>query len=419
LVIAWSNFLKKYIRWFFISVLIGLLAGLAVTALMFLLNWSSITHENHPNIFWFLPLVGFFIGWMYLNFGKDASGGNNLLIDEIHNPKKILPLRMVPFILFGTVLTHLFGGSAGREGAAVQMGATLSDQLHKFFKFDLEERKILLVAGAGAAFGCVINAPFAGIIFGMEVILIGRLKLFAFFECAIASFVAYYTASFFHTPHFIYPRFEIPAFSFQIAFYIALAGIIFGLTARIFVFSTHFIENTLKRFVTYNPLRPFIGGIILVLLYQLDGTHQFRGLGIAGISKGLTEPQGFDIPALKALFTSITVGSGFKGGEFVPLLFIGTNLGSALAAIIPVSFKLLAAVGFTGVIAGATNTPLACSIVAMEIFGIQIAPYAIIACFMSYYFSGHKGIYKTQRLEWKKHQIWINILNWFKKNNEI
>ena len=144
----------------------------------------------------------------------------------------------------------------------------------------------------------------------------------------------------------------------------------------------------------------------------MEDTHQLRGLGIAGIGKGLTELQGFNIPALKTLFTSITVGSGFKGGEFVPLLFIGTTLGSALGAIIPVSFKLLAAVGFAGVIAGATNTPIACSIVAMEIFGEQIAPYAFIACFMSYYFSGHKGIYKTQRLEWRKHQIWMDILDW-------
>ena len=380
---------------------------------MFLLNWASITHENNPNIVWFLPLVGFFIGWMYLKFGKDASGGNNLLIDEIHGPKKILPFRMFPFILSGTVLTHLFGGSAGREGAAIQMGATLSDQISKFIKFNLEERKILLVAGAGAAFGAVINAPLAGIVFGMEVILIGKLKPFALTECTIASFVAYYTASFFHSPHFIYPRFEIPAFSFQIAFYIAIAGIIFGLASRIFVFLTHLIEKTLARFVSYSPLRPFIGGILLVALYQMEDTHQFRGLGIAGIGKGLTELQGFNIPALKTLFTSITVGSGFKGGEFVPLLFIGTTLGSALGAIIPVSFKLLAAVGFAGVIAGATNTPIACSIVAMEIFGIQIAPYAFIACFMSYYFSGHTGIYKTQRLERIKHHFWLKILNWF------
>ncbi len=350
---------------------------------------------------------------MYLNYGKDASGGNNLLIDEIHDSKKILPLRMVPFILSGTILTHLFGGSAGREGAAVQMGATLSDQISKFIKFDLGERKILLVAGSGAAFGAVINAPFAGIIFGMEVIVIGRLKLFALFECAVASFVAYYTSAFFHTPHFIYPRFEMPSFSFQLAFYIAIAGIIFGLTSRIFVFFTHLIEKVLTRFISYSPLRPFIGGLLLVLLYQIQGTYQFRGLGISGISKGLTEQQGFDIPALKALFTSITVGSGFKGGEFVPLLFIGTTLGNALAAIIPVSFKLLAAVGFAGVIAGATNTPLACSIVAMEIFGFQIAPYALIACYMSYYFSGHTGIYKTQRLVGKKHQIWKRILSWF------
>jgi H+/Cl- antiporter ClcA len=408
-----SELFKKYLRWIPISILIGILAGLSVSALMFLLDWSSKTNEKYPSIVWFLPLVGFFIGWAYLTFGKDASGGNNLLIDEIHDPKKILPLRMVPFILFGTVLTHLFGGSAGRESAAVQMGATLSDQISKFIKMQWSERKILLVAGSGAAFGAVINAPIAGIIFGMEVIVIGRLKFFAIIECAIASFVAYYLIVFMQTPHSVYPRIDIPGFSLQIAFFVAIAGIIFGLASRVFVGTTHLIEKTLTRFISYSPLRPFVGGLILVFLFHLEGTHQFKGLGLAGITKGLTEPQGFDIPALKALFTSITVGSGFKGGEFVPLLFIGTTLGNALGTIIPISFKLLAAVGFAGVIAGATNTPIACSIVAMEIFGMAIAPYAIIACFMSYYFSGHTGIYKTQRLDEKRHQFRNKILNWF------
>jgi H+/Cl- antiporter ClcA len=407
-----SEFFKKYLRWIPISILIGILAGLAVGTLMFLLDWATATHEKYPSIVWFLPLVGFFIGWAYLTFGKDASGGNNLLIDEIHDPKKILPLRMVPFILFGTILTNLFGGSAGREGAAIQMGATLSDRISKFIQMQWGERKILLVAGAGAAFGGVLNAPFAGIIFGMEVIIIGRLKLFAIIECAIASFTAHKVVVLLNGPHIEYPRFEIPGFNFKIAFYIALAGIIFGLTSRFFLFITHFIEHTFVKFISYNPLRPFIGGIILVFLYQLEGTNHFRGLGIAGIAKGLTEPSGFNIPALKALFTSITIGSGFKGGEFVPLLFIGTTLGNALSIIIPVSFKLLAAVGFAGVISGASHTPVACSIVAMEIFGIEIAPYAIIACFMSYYFSGQTGMFKTQRLDKKRHYLLNKILDW-------
>ncbi len=404
--------LKRYVRWTFFSCISGILSGIAAAAFLISLNWATQTRDSNMIIIWGLPFAGLFIGWMYHHFGKDVASGNNLILDEIHDPKKILPASMAPIILLGTIITHLFGGSAGREGAAVQMGASLSDQIGRFFKIEPEERKILLAAGAGAGFGASIGAPWAGVIFGMEVVNVGRLKLFAWFECLISSFVAYYTTVFLNAPHSKYPSIAIPSFSFKIIFFIIIAGILFGLAAKIFTMLTHVIERLQAKFVRYPPLKPFTAGIILVGLFYLEGSYRYVGLGISTIQEALTLPDTFKDPALKSFFTALTVGSGFKGGEFIPLVFIGTTLGSALSVILPISFKLLAALGFAAVFAGAANTPIACSIMAMEIFGFEIAPYAFLACLMSYYFSGNHGIYKSQKIYIKKHHQILAALIW-------
>ncbi len=338
--------------------------------------------------------------------------GHNLILDEIHDPKNVVPFKMAPFILFGTIVTHLFGGSAGREGTAVQMGASLSDQLSRFFKMELKERKILLVAGAGAGFGAAIGAPWAGVVFGMEVISIGRIRLFAWFECLVASFVGYFTTLFLGAPHTSYPRFQIPSFDFKTVIFVIFAGILFGFSSKLFTLVAHFIERIHSRFISYPPLKPFLAGVLLVILFYVEGSYRYAGLGIPYIQEALKLPAHFRDPLLKGFFTTLTVGSGFKGGEFIPLVFIGTTLGSALSIFIPVSFQLLGALGFAAVFAGAANTPIACSIMAMEIFGLKIGPYAFIACFASYYFSGHHGIYKSQKTHIKKHKKLLQILNW-------
>jgi H+/Cl- antiporter ClcA len=365
-----------------------------------------------PVIIWGLPVAGLLIGLIYHHYGYEAARGNNLILDEIHDPKKIIPFRMAPFILGGTILTHLFGGSAGREGTAVQMGASLSDQLTRFFRIEPDERRILLAAGAGAGFGAAIGAPWAGVIFGMEVIQIGRLRMFAWLECLIASFVGFDTAVLLHAPHSRYPKFQVPGFEFKIAGYVILAGIIFGLAAKLFTITTHLIERAQAKLIRYPPLRPLIGGILLILLFYFEGSYRYVGLGIPYIQQALTDVVSLKDPLFKSFFTSLTVGSGFKGGEFIPLVYIGTTLGSALSMVIPISFQLLEALGFAAVFAGASNTPIACSLMCIEIFGLEIAPFAVLACFSSYYFSGHHGIYKSQRVLTKKHERLFVILSW-------
>lgn len=319
---------------------------------------------------------------------------------------------MAPLVLGGTLLTHLCGGSAGREGTAVQMGASLSDQLSRFFDIEINERKILLAAGAGAGFGAAIGTPWAGVIFGMEVLNVGRLRLFAWFECAVASFIGYYTTIFMQAPHSRFPKYAHDGFSLKALFWVAIAGIAFGQAAKFFTQLTHFIEKINAKFISYPPLKPFCGGLILVGLFYLEGSYRYVGLGIPFIKEALSSPDTIRDPLFKMFFTAITIGSGFKGGEFVPLVFIGTTLGSALSRLIPISFQLLASIGFAAVFAGASNTPIACSIMAIEIFGAAIGPYAIVGCFVSYYFSSHHGIYKSQRIYIKKHDKLLANLRW-------
>ncbi|MBC7465739.1 MAG: chloride channel protein [Bdellovibrio sp.] len=397
-----NSFLRNYLRWTVLSAFIGLIAGICAAVFLISLEWVTNTRDLNPILIWGLPFAGFTIGYMYHRYGRDISAGTNLILDEIHDPKKVIPVSMGPMILVSTLLTHLFGGSVGREGTAVQMSASFADQLSRVFKINGEERKFLLAAGAGAGFGAAIGAPWAGFIFGMEMIHVGRFKPFAWFQSLIASFVGYYTAIFIGAHHTEYGLISAPAFDLKLLFFVAVAGVIFGGAARLFMFMTHLIEKVQQKFVTYPPLKPFFAGLLLVVLYYAEGSYRYVGLGIPVIQQALHNPALFTDPIFKTIFTSLTIGSGFKGGEFIPLVFIGTTLGSALSFLLPISFKILAAVGFAAVFAGASNTPIACTLMAIEIFGLPIAPYAFVACFMSYYCSGLKGIYKSQKIIHKK-----------------
>ena len=389
--------MKSFWRWFYLSSLAGVLAGIAAWIFLSSLKWVTDFREAHPILIWGLPAGGLLIGFVYHRFGKPVASGSQLIIEEIHEPQKVLPFRMAPFILFGTLITHLFGGSAGREGTAVQMGASLADQVAKFFSLAANERRSLLMAGAGAGFGAAIGAPWAGFIFGMALIHGGRLQLSAFFPCGLASFVAFFTAHFLGAPHLALPAFEMPNLHAEMVLWSAIVGVIFGLTARGFVAFTRWIEREMLRWVRVEWLRPMVMGFVLVAIFVFLGNDRYAGLGLSVIQEAMVKPLGLEDPFFKFFMTGLTVGSGFKGGEFVPLVFIGSTLGSALSQWVPLAAPLLARLGFAAVFAGAANTPLACTVMAMELFGIHIGPIAFLACCFSFLVSGSSGIYKKQR----------------------
>ena len=390
-------------RWTLLALAVALLAGSASALFLFALDWATATRGAHRWLVLLLPVAGFAVGWIYLHFGRAVEAGNNLLIDEIHDPKNVVPLRMAPLILGSTVVSHLFGASVGREGTAVQMGGALADQLTQVFRLGREDRRILLMAGIAGGFASVFGTPLAGAVFGLEVLAIGRLRSDALYPCALAAVVADQVGLLWGVKHTHYAIGTVPDVSAWPLAAMLVAGAAFGLTARLFADLTHAFGGWMKRRIAYAPLRPFAGGVaIAALAWSLD-VDRYLGLGIPTIVEAFAQPLAPHDFAAKAALTIASLGSGFKGGEVTPLFYVGATLGNAMAPILDLPFPLLAGIGFVAVFAGAANTPIASTVMAMELFGAQVGVYAALACTVSYLFSGHTGIYRAQRIGRRKH----------------
>ncbi len=395
-----SWLLTELVRWIPIATLVGVLAGSASALLLISLNLATALRSAHPWLILLLAPAGGAVGLLYKYFGASVEAGNNLILEQVHEPRETIPFRMTPLILLGTFLTHLFGGSAGREGTAIQTGASLADQLARPLQMGPHDRRILLMAGVSAGFGSVFGTPLAGAVFGLEVLAVGRISYDALIPCFIASFVGELVTHAWGVQHTVYRVTDVPAMNPQGLVVAMVAGSIFGLVAMGFARSTHVVAALARRWIAYAPLRPVVGGLLLTALafgLGLSRTSRYLGLGIPTIVAAFgTRLPPYDF-AGKLAFTAITLGTGFKGGEVTPLFYIGATLGNALARVLPLPSSLLAGMGFAAVFAGAANTPVASTLLAVELFGAEAGAYAGVACVFSYLFSGETGIYHAQR----------------------
>ena len=411
--------LKHLLKWTLITIPVALFAGSVVALFLWMLEEVTVIRWHHPWLLFLLPVAGILIYLSYYLGGKNAEAGNNLIVDEIHKPGGGVPFRMAPLVLITTVVTHLFGGSAGREGTAVQIGGSIASWIGKKLKLDKADTKILLMTGVAAGFGAVFGTPLTGAIFALEVITVGKINHKSLLPCFMASVLADIVCKqwgIHHTQYTIAFKNILTGadgmfhMNWVLLGSVILGGVLFGLASYLFSELSHTIKNYSQRFIPKKWLIPFIGGLIIIGLTYLLGTDSYLGLGVDNpdpnavsiLSCFKAGGAGYFSWFWKLLFTAITLSMGFKGGEVTPLFFIGAALGNAVAMVTGAPVDLMAGLGFIAVFAGATNTPIACTLMGVELFGGENAIYFAIACFTAYYFSGHTGIYSAQRLGYSK-----------------
>ena len=390
------------LKWILVSLFVGSLSGSASAWFLIFLKWAGEYRNDHIWLIILLPAAGFLIALSYKYAGRDVQKGNNLLIEEIQKPNKLLPIIMAPLVLIGTVVTHLFGGSAGREGTAVQMGGAIADQLSKYFKFSDFERKLLIMSGVSAGFASVFGTPWAGAIFALEVVFIGKIKSEAIIPTLLSAFVANFVCDLWPIEHTHYQITDVPILEIKSISLVVLASVLFGFAAIGFSTGMHWLSSVFKKYIKNMLYRPVLGGVIVAGLGYLLG-YEYLGLGVSTIVESFASQQGAEVFIIKLILTVITLSAGFKGGEVTPLFFVGATLGSALSLVIPLPVSLLAGVGFVAVFSGATNAPLACAIMGLELFGFEAGVYIFIGCFVAFYISGNTGIYSSQIIGRKKH----------------
>ena len=407
--------LKQLIRWTLLTIPVALTIGSVVALFLWLLTTAIHFRFAHYWLLYCLPLAGLLIHFVYKWMGKSAEKGNNLIIEEIHQAGGGVPKRMAPIILLTTIITHLFGGSAGREGTAVQIGGSIAAMFGRWFKLTDADMRVLLTAGVAAGFGAVFGTPLTGAVFAIEVITIGRLQYDAILPALMASVIAditvaawgiHHTA--YHIDAFISSNTWLPGLPVDILLLtkVIVAGACFGLASYVFATMVQQVKFVFSKIFKANWLIPVAGGIIIILLTIILGKPDYLSLGVDAEYPGaVTIPSAFQVGGAhtwswlwKSIYTSVTLGTGFKGGEVTPFFYIGATLGNTLSALLNSPAGLFVALGFIAVFAGATNTPLACTFMGIELFGGEHALLFGIACFTAYFFSGHTGIYGSQKI---------------------
>jgi H+/Cl- antiporter ClcA len=391
------------LKWVVIATGIGIIVGLSTTLFLMLLDWSLVQSTRYPYYFLLLP-IGLLISALVIHYLEpDAKGyGIEKVVEAVHKRGGKIYAAIVPVKLLTTIVTIATGGSAGQVGPCGQIGASLSSVVADLFKLDDNDRKKLVICGLSAGFASVLGAPFAGAIFGVEVLYVGSILYEVLLPSIIAGVTSYHIASLLGIHYQYYPVSFIPVITQAFIFKIVLAGIFFGICSIILIVLLRSGEKVAGKVSPSLPLRALVGGAILIGLTFIF-SKQFLGPGLEGIQSSLRGEQ-IVLYAflLKAIFTSITLNFGGSGGIIMPILFVGATSGSLFGEIFGLDRATFSAVGFVSLLAGAANTPIAASILAIEFFGSAIAPYAAIACVVSFLMTGHRSVFPTQILALKK-----------------
>ena len=409
------SFIRELVIWAPLCMVLGSTIGSAVALFLWLLDLVTRLHWQQPELLWGLPIAGILSGLMYQRWGQASAAGNDLIIAEIQSPEHGVPGAMAPLVLIGTLLTHLTGGSAGREGTAVQIGGSVASVISRRFRLCPQRSQAMLSCGAAAGFSAVFGTPLAGTIFALEMTGIGLIRLSALIPCLVSALLADLVTTAWGIPHTHYVISTMNSTGSESLLKVALAGVCFGLAGRLFAALALLVHSNAAKLCSRAWLRPCFGGCLVIMLTLLTGRNDFLGLGVESSPAtpesvsivSSFQPGGADAFSWlgKMIFTTITVGCGFKGGEVTPLFYIGSTLGNILSVPLDLAPDVLAAVGFVAVFAAATNTPVACVLMGCELFlpwspGLAATDFLqqlAVGCFTAWLFSGSRGIYQAQQ----------------------
>lgn len=394
--------LTSVLKWGFFSIITGIICGLVGTCFYKCVSFATVTRMEHSTLIYFLPLAGLAIVFLYKSTNMLNDGGTNRVIRSIRTEKP-LQFRMAPLIFVATVLTHLFGGSAGREGAALQIGGSIGSTIGQRFHLSAKEIHIITMCGMSGVFSALFGTPITATIFSMEVISVGVLYYVAFIPCFLSSVIAYSFANHFGVTPETYQLLHIPSLTIPNMIRI---GILAGLCAIVsigFCITIHKFHSLFKSAFKNPYIRVMVGGVLLVLLTLLVGTYDYNGAGMQVVTSALqgeaSHPFAF---LLKIVFTAITLAAGFKGGEIVPSFFIGATFGNVVGSLLGLDPGFSAAIGMIAIFCGVVNCPIASLLLSIELFGAQALILFCFACAVSYVLSGYYGLYSSQKIVYSK-----------------
>lgn len=393
--------IRYFIKWSALALVIGSVAGAAGTIFSMGVSWATGFRLSHPSMLFFLPVSGLLIVWMYHSFHEEGNRGTNMVIDAISSNERVTPATG-PLIFFSTILTHLGGGSSGREGAALQLGGSIGNSFGEWFKLDERDKKIAIMCGMSAVFSALFGTPVAAAIFSLEVVSIGVLYYAALVPCVFSSFLAVGIARAAGLEGEHFPVEMIPVLDLKAVGLLVLLGILCAAVSILFCVLLHTAEHAYRKYFPDARVRILAGSFLFIALTLLSGTRDYCGSSMGLIESSIEGSARYEAFLMKMLFTAVALGAGFKGGEIVPTLCVGVALGCAFGEITGFAPSLCAACGMAALFAGVTNCPITSLVIALELFGYEGMEYFSIIIAVAFALSGYYGLYASQKFVYSK-----------------
>ena len=397
---AW-HFLWAFLRWSLLAIMVGAVCGLVGTAFHVCVNFATQWRGALEWLLYLLPVGGVVIVWLYHRLGQSSSLGTDRLFTSIQD-RTAVPVAMAPLIFVATFLTHLLGGSAGREGAALQLGGSLGSDVGRLLRLNEDDRRTLTMVGMGALFAALFGTPLTATLFVMEVLCMGHVVYTSFVPCIVASLTAFGVSLLLHMEPEGYALAVVPGLNWLSALQVTGLAALCAVLSVIFCAVMHVSGHSFKKWMKNPYVRAIAGGAAIIALTLLVGTRDYNGAGAQVIERaieGEARPQDF---ILKLIFTAITLGCGYKGGEIVPTFFVGATFGCVVGPLLGMNPGFAAAIALVATFCGNTNCPVASVFLGIELFGGQAVPLFALACAVSYMLSGYSSLYHNQLIPEKE-----------------